>query len=149
MRNTFKKEWINRYFELSKHIAEWSKDPSTKVGAIIVDKYGKILSLGYNGFPRGVEDTEERLNNREVKYNLIVHAEANSILNAATSVSGSRIFTSKFPCNECSKLIVQAGISILYTTSPDSDIELYNRYKEKFEYSKLILKEGNVEVNYI
>ena len=74
--------WHQRYIDLAKTTASWSKDPSRKIGAVIIGENNQIVSLGYNGFPRGIEDTEERLNDRETKYKYIVHAEMNAIYNA-------------------------------------------------------------------
>ena len=73
-------KWDKRFLALAEHIARWSKDPSTKIGAVIVDPNKRVVSLGYNCFPRGVEDSEERLENREVKYKIIVHCERNALL---------------------------------------------------------------------
>lgn len=90
-----------------------SKDPSSKLGAILV-KDGVIISEGYNGFPRGVKDSLERYSIREEKYKYVVHAEANSILNAARNgiiTKGSIMYTNGIPCNECAKSIIQAGIT--------------------------------------
>ena len=81
-------KWQRRFFDLARLIATWSKDPSSQVGAVIVDDKKRIVSVGFNGLPMGVEDTAERLNVRELKYELIVHAEANAILTAPKSVSG-------------------------------------------------------------
>jgi dCMP deaminase len=89
-----------------------SKDPSSKVGAILVND-GVIISEGYNGFPRGVIDSSERYSIREEKYKYVVHAEVNSILNAARngiSTKGSIMYTNGIPCNECAKSVIQAGI---------------------------------------
>lgn len=89
-----------------------SKDPSSKIGAILV-KDGVIISEGYNGFPRGVIDSSERYSIREEKYKYVVHAEVNSILNAARngiSTKGSIMYTNGIPCNECAKSVIQAGI---------------------------------------
>ena len=107
--------WIHRFLRLASHIASWSKDPSTQVGAVIVHPVTRvILGLGYNGFPRSVEDHPDRLNNRPVKYSMIVHAEVNAILNASTSVRGAFLFLTYPPCNECAKLIIQSGIERVY-----------------------------------
>ena len=65
--------WASKYKHLAKEISTWSKDPSTKVGAVVVGEHGQLLSQGYNGFPRGIKDSDERLNNRERKYELVVH----------------------------------------------------------------------------
>ena len=105
--------------ELAKHIASWSKDPSTKVGAVIVDYDRRVIGTGYNGFPRGVNDDAARYQEKAVKYRLVVHAEANAILNAVKSVWGHTLYTTKFPCTGCAKLIIQSGISVVVTPPPD------------------------------
>ena len=103
-------KWKKRFLDLASHIAEWSKDPSTKVGAVIVDDKRRIVATGYNGFPKGVRDSEERLNNRALKHKLVVHAEANAILNAVGSLEGTVLYCTHLPCSSCAKLIIQAGI---------------------------------------
>jgi len=110
-------KWDRRYLVLAKHIAEWSKDPSTKVGAVIVNRDNQIVGTGYNGFPRGVKDDAERYNDRPVKYKFVVHAELNAVLLAGDRCKGSTIyvwpqFVEGVPptCNECAKAIIQAGI---------------------------------------
>jgi dCMP deaminase len=75
-------KWDCRYLKLAKEIAQWSLDPSTKIGAVAVGLKGQVLSQGFNGFPRGIKDLEIRLNNRETKYKFIVHGEMNMIYNA-------------------------------------------------------------------
>ena len=95
--------------------ADRSKDPSTQVGACIVSDDNRILSTGYNGFPKGCSDDEFPWNRDEkfgeTKYNFVVHAELNAILNAGgKSLVGSRIFVSLFPCHECAKAIIQSGV---------------------------------------
>lgn len=104
------KKWDERFVALANHVAEWSKDPSTKVGAVIADDMKRIVSLGFNGFPRGVVDDPERYATRMVKYKLIVHAESNAILSAGRLVSGCTLYATKFPCSECAKQIIQSGI---------------------------------------
>lgn len=100
-----------------------SKDPSTQVGACIVSEDNKILSMGYNGLPRGCSDDEfpwaREGNDLETKYPYVVHSELNAILNyRGGSLEGAKIYVSLFPCNECAKAIIQAGIrTIIY----DSD----------------------------
>ena len=95
--------------------ADRSKDPSTQVGACIVSDDNRILSTGYNGFPQGCSDDDFPWNRDEslgeTKYNFVVHAELNAILNAGgKSLIGSRIFVSLFPCHECAKAIIQSGV---------------------------------------
>ena len=86
-------DWNKWFLGLAEYVSTASKDPSTKVGAVIVDDERRVVSLGYNGLPRGVDDTEERLNNRDLKYRIIVHAERNSLLFARGSVKGCTIYT--------------------------------------------------------
>ena len=88
-------KWDKRYIELAKQISTWSKDPSRKIGAVAVGSKGQILSQGYNGFPRGILDLQERYDNREVKYKHVVHAEMNVIYNATfsgVSLDGASLF---------------------------------------------------------
>lgn len=109
MSNDFK--WEYRFIDLAKFISCWSKDPSTKVGAVIVDSRNRIVSVGYNGFPVGIEDSQILLNSREMKYKKIVHAEANSILFANKSLDNCSLYCfPMFPCSNCCALIIQSGI---------------------------------------
>ena len=107
---------------IAKEISTWSKDPSTKVGAVIV-RDNRILSCGYNGFPSGVED-DNRLSDRETKYRLTIHAEVNAILNAAKNgiiLNDSTLYVYGLPvCVECAKSIVQSGISKVAMVSTKS-----------------------------
>lgn len=103
--------WDYRFLELAKHIAQWSKDPSTKVGAVIVRPDRTIASVGYNGFPRGVWDQAERYNDRQQKYPMVVHAEMNAILSSKEPLSGYTIYVNPVsPCATCSGAIIQSGI---------------------------------------
>jgi len=105
-------KWSERFTDVARLVASWSKDPSTQVGAVIVDTKRRVIGLGYNGFPRGVADTPERYADREQKYPRVVHAEANAILNAIGSVEGCTLYGWPLPpCAECAKLIIQAGIT--------------------------------------
>ena len=106
-------KWDRRYLELAAYIANWSKDPSTKVGAVIVRSDNTVASVGYNGFPRGVIDHEEHYNDRDIKYSKIIHAEVNAILNAKEPLAQCTLYTYPFPfvCVDCAKQIIQVGIS--------------------------------------
>lgn len=107
-------KWSRRFLELAAHISTWSKDPSTTVGALIVDSDKNVRAIGYNGFPRGVEDTQERLNNRELKYPIIVHAERNAIASCARlgiRTDGCTLVCTHFPCSVCAGIIINAGIN--------------------------------------
>jgi len=107
-------KWDVRFMRLAREISLWSKDPSSKIGAVIVNDERRILATGYNGFPRGIADTEERLNDREQKYPRIVHSEMNALMNAlysGVSVKDATIYVYGLPvCSECTKSIIQAGI---------------------------------------
>lgn len=114
--------WDSYFMGVAKMAAKRSKDPSCKVGACIC-KDNKILSTGYNGFPRGLSDkdypwTKNSEDETKNKYFYVVHAELNAILNSNNNVSGSTLYVTKFPCNECCKAIIQSGIKkVIYTDS--------------------------------
>jgi len=118
---TFK--WADRYLRIAKEVSTWSKDDSTKVGAVIIGNKGQIVSQGYNGFPRGVDDDVKSYADREFKYNHVVHAEANCIYNAIhnnTTVRDCTIYVTGLPvCHECAKIIIQCGIAeVIIDTLP-------------------------------
>ena len=137
-------KWDNRFLELAKLIGSWSKDPSTQVGAVIADDNNRILSIGYNGFPKGVEDSEKRLFEREEKYAIIVHAEANALMFANKSVEGCTIYTWPFePCSRCAGLIIQSGIKRVVSV-----IHPEKRWEKNFTISRQLFKEANIPVEY-
>lgn len=107
--------WEEYFMGLALLSAERSKDPNSQVGACIVDDDNKIISVGYNGAPRGYDDDKNMSWEREgnfldTKYAYVCHSELNAILNSKTSVEGCRIYVTLFPCNECAKAIIQSGI---------------------------------------
>ena len=134
--------WKHRFLLLARHVSGWSKDPSTNVGAVIVDDRNICIGLGYNGFPRGIEDSEERLNNRPIKYKYSVHAEINAVLNSNQSVQGCTIYTTLFPCENCAKLLIQAGIKKVVAIGVFGD--LFYRWKESFKISKQMFDEAGI-----
>lgn len=136
-------KWDMRFLTLAEHIAQWSKDPSTKVGAVIVDSRNRIVSLGFNGFPRGVFDDETRYNDKETKYSMVVHAEANAILTAPRSVENCILFTTLFTCNECAKLVIQSGIKRVVSFSEKVKKP---HWEKSFETARQMYKEAGVEV---
>lgn len=104
-------KWDLRFLALAKYWADiCSKDPSTRVGAAIVSDDRKTVILGYNGFPRGVQDIPERYGNRELKHKLVVHAEQNALDCAPCSVKGMTLYCTLCPCNKCAQSIIQKGI---------------------------------------
>jgi dCMP deaminase len=127
---------------MAEYASSASKDPSTKVGSIVVDNKKRVVSVGYNGLPMGVKDTEERLHNRELKYKLIVHAERNALLFSNSSVENCTIYTWPFmPCSSCAALIIQSGISNVVSLNSENP-----RWMEEFELSKQLFKESGVNL---
>lgn len=136
-------DWWDKWFlQLAGHVATASKDPSTKVGAIIVDEKRRIIGTGYNGFPRGIEDTVERYENRAVKYEMVVHAEINAVLNAVKQVRGCTLYSTFFPCPRCAATIIQAGIlRVVHIPSPSDQ-----RYAESRQLAQRMFDEAQIEV---
>lgn len=120
--------WDEYFMGLAHLSALRSKDPNTQVGAAIIDENHRVVSVGYNGFPKGCSDDEFPWSRSggvlNSKYAFVVHAELNAILNSARSVSGCTIYVSLFPCNECAKAIIQSGIKrIVYESDKYADTE--------------------------
>lgn len=119
--------WDEFFMGVALLAAQRSKDPSTQVGACIVNEDNKIIATGYNGAPRGYDDDKCRCWNRDggfldTKYAYVCHAELNAILNSPIPVSKSRIYVALFPCNECAKAIIQAGIKeVIYMSDKYKD----------------------------
>lgn len=138
--------WNRRFLELASFISNWSKDPSTKVGAVIVDCNRRIISTGYNGFPIGVSDDQERLENRDFKYKAILHAEENAIMFARKDLSRCSLYVSSLPpCSHCASLIIQSGIKNVYTWEQ----EIPERWQESINITKTMFKESGVSLNYV
>lgn len=139
-------KWHNRFLELAKHVSSWSKD-TTKVGAVVVEpNTKKVIGLGYNGFPRFVNDDPTRYSDRDTKLKFVCHAELNAILNSNGPVAGCDIYvypTMMKPasCPECAKAIVQSGIKTLYYYKNDNTNP---KWVELEKFSKTILSEGRV-----
>jgi dCMP deaminase len=143
-------KWNKRYANLAKQVSSWSKDPSRKIGAVAVGSKGQILAQGYNGFPRGMLDTQERYDDRPLKYKLVVHAEMNVIYNATfngVSLDGADLYVYGLPvCSECAKGIIQVGIKKVYI-AVDEDIPI--QWIESFELTKTMFNEASVEFDWI
>ena len=138
-------KWDKRFLDLAKLCGSWSKDPSTQVGAVIVDGNNRIVSIGFNGFPQGVEDSEERLVDRETKYDIIVHAEANALMFANKSVEGCTLYTWPFqPCSRCAGLIIQSGISRVV-----SIVRRDERWQKNFKLASKLFEEAGIIVEYL
>lgn len=139
-------KWQRRFFNLAYLVASWSKDPSSQIGAVIVDAYNRVISSGFNGFPVGVKDAEERLGDRETKYKMILHAEENAIMFARQNLSGCSIYVTKMPpCAHCAALIIQSGIKFVYV--PDTEIP--ERWKESVGLTKQMFREAGVKIQFV
>jgi dCMP deaminase len=114
-------DWDYRFLGLADHVAKWSKDPSTKVGAVVVDRQRRVVSMGYNGFPRGVADRDDWYENRVKKYAMVIHAEANAILNATTSLQGCTCYVTHPCCSNCAGMLIQAGVKRVLWRNPSED----------------------------
>ena len=140
-RGTFQvTKWDQIFLGFAQEVSLLSKDPSTKVGAVIVRPDNSFCSMGYNGFPMGIADTEERLNNRELKYKIILHAEINSAIFAREEIKGYTLFTYPFmPCAQCCSYFIQKGIKRVvapYSENP--------RWIEDFKLTRILFEEAGV-----
>ncbi|MEI6237318.1 MAG: dCMP deaminase family protein [Candidatus Saccharibacteria bacterium] len=110
-------DWDETFMQMCRVIAQRSKDPNTQTGACIVSDKNIIISLGYNGFPRGCDDDnlpwDREGDFADTKYPYVVHAEENAVLNANQSTEDAKIYCNLFPCNECAKVIIQKGIKVI------------------------------------
>ena len=139
-------KWDKRFLDLATHISSWSKDPSTKVGCVVVGEDREIRSTGFNGFPRGIKDDEGRLADREQKYPLICHAEENAIMHAARtgiSLKGNTAYVTWPPCSRCTRSLIQAGVSeVVYP----ANINIPDRWQDDFATASAMMEEAGVKV---
>jgi dCMP deaminase len=133
-------KWDLRFLELAKLVSTWSKDPSTQVGAVIVDPDKRIVSVGFNGFPQMMEDRAEWLNNRDEKYSRIIHGEMNALLFAGKSVQGCTLYT--YPCLSCDRCavhMIQAGIMQFVAPYPSED--MLSRWSESLTRTRTYIEQ--------
>lgn len=138
---SYREKWARRFLDLADHVAQWSKDPSTKVGAVIA-RQNEIISVGYNGFPRHIRDIPELYENREAKLLRVIHAEVNAIKYAKGNTINTDIYISIPPCQECAKHIIVNDIDSVWCWQPDESV--MKRYKESFENSRQLFDEAGV-----
>lgn len=137
-----------RFIHLAKHISEWSKDPSTKTGSVIVRPDMTVAAVGYNGFPKAIKDSVELLNNREEKYKRTIHCEMNAILSARERLDGYTLYN--WPgqsCDRCAVHVIQSGITRV--VSPKIENEFTERWKAQIKLAEELFAEAGVEVVYI
>lgn len=140
-------KWRHRLLDMADLVATWGKDPSTKVGAVIADDNNRVVSVGYNGFPRKVEDTPDRLTNRDVKLALTLHAESNAIDFANRDLEGCTIYVTQPPCSNCAARIAQKGMRLVVTRVPDQ--EFATRWKDSLALANDVLGEAGVDLVYL
>jgi dCMP deaminase len=139
-------KWDRRFLHVAKEIATWSKDPSTKIGCVLVrDRH--IIATGYNGFPRGVRDTEDRYHDRPTKYKFVVHAEENALLQAAklgiSTYDATLYCWCAIPCERCMASIINAGITRIVCLK-DEDAEMTKRWPRDIAYA--MVRESGIEL---
>ena len=143
-------KWDLRFMKMAKEVSKWSKDPSKQIGAVAVGENHRILSTGYNGFPTGIFDHEDRYDNRELKYKYVVHAEKNCIYNACLngiSLAGASLYVYGLPvCCECAKGIIQVGIKEVIVEENCFDIAKWN---DSFEITKEFFNETGIILRYV
>lgn len=135
--------------ELARHIGSWSKDKSRQVGCVVVGSGNFVLTIGYNGFPRRIDDDKEHRHQRPAKYLWTEHAERNAVYAAAhngTSLSGAKMYLPWFPCVDCARAIVQAGIVELIAIRPNTTDP---KWGNDFVVSQELLDEAGVKVRYL
>lgn len=137
-----------KYFEVAQVTANlFSKDPDKKVGTILLtEDFSRILSVGINGFPKRVKDDIPQRWERPEKYKWVIHSEINAIANAArtgTPIDGCVAVVTMFPCKDCCKALIQAGVKRVYSTTPDYNHE---RWGEDFKVSRAMFEEVGVDV---
>lgn len=132
---------------MANHVSLLSKDPSTKVGAVIFDEKRRLVSAGYNGFARGVQDKDERLLDRETKYKLTLHAEKNAIMFATGSLEGATIVVTHPCCAQCAALVIQSGIKHVLWPRPSKDF--MSRWADDYAYALAQFTEAKVGVTEI
>lgn len=139
-------KWVQRFLGLAQHVSTWSKDPSTKTGAVIVSPDHMIISLGYNGFPKGVADDPKDYANRAIKYERIIHSEVNAVLAARTDLLRCTLYCYPLmPCSRCATLIIQSGVStVVFPYSEDSAV--LNRFKDSHEHAVDMFQDAGVKL---
>ena len=146
MLRAMSEKWDRRFIALARHIAGWSKDPSTQVGCVVVGPDREIRSTGFNGFPRGIDDSAERLSDRELKYPFICHAEENAIMHAArigVSLKDCSAYVTWPPCTRCARSLIQAGVRTVYYPA---GLAIPERWEDDFRISTQMFRESGVQV---
>lgn len=137
--------WVSRILGLAKTVASWSKDRSTKVGAVITSPDGRPISWGFNGFPMGVDDNDDSRHQRPVKYQYTCHAEKNALDLAPGPVSGGVMFVTLSPCTGCARSIIQRRISTVVVDHAGSVDHCPDHWKEDLILARSMMLEAGVK----
>lgn len=135
-------KWAGRFIDMAFLVASWSRDPSSQVGAVII-RGKRIVSLGFNGFPAGTDDSQNLYEDRDRKYLRVVHAEKNAILFAKQDLTGCTLYATHFPCCQCAAFIIQAGINCVVV--PQQTVEFMGRWKYHIRESLNMFHEAKVK----
>ena len=138
--------WDERFLALAHHISQWSKDPSTKVGAVLVGTDKRQVALGYNGFPPGITDSNSRLADRDAKLRYTLHAERNVLDNAHFPTQGATLYVTHPPCCNCALSIISKGVTRVVSSPVSSDFRL--RWGTEMFHSAWVLHEAGVGFNF-
>lgn len=137
-------KWDQRFIELARFVSDWSKDPSTKVGAVLVRPDRTVAAIGFNGFARGVADHDHRYADRPTKYEMVVHAELNALLNAREAVAGYTLYVTPLPpCSQCAAAIIQQGIKRVVMLMKK---DLPSTWADKWRIASTMFNEAGVAV---
>jgi dCMP deaminase len=137
-------KWHIRFLRLAAEVSTWSIDPSTKVGCVLV-KNKRVISTGYNGFPKNISDSFDRLMDREQKYEITVHAEVNAVTTAAlhgVSTENCTAYVTFSPCSRCASVLVNAGVTAVYVAGGSV---IPDRWLDNFILASKILAEARVK----
>lgn len=140
-------KWSQRFLRLALSISEWSKDPKTRVGAVLVNTEKTVVATGFNGLPRRIEDDPNILSDRDLKNRLTIHAEMNAILNCRVPLDGLTMFVTNHPCHECAKMIVAAGIVAVHALNPTGEFE--EKWKDSILQARDTLALGSVPLTLV
>jgi dCMP deaminase len=139
-------KWDKRFIEMAYLVAGWSKDPSTKCGAVITDG-NRLVSVGFNGFPQGTNDDPELYHDRDEKYRRVQHSERNAILFAERSLRGCTMYVVPMPpCSQCAGMIIQSGIKRVVTVKPSP--EHIERWGKDIQSTLSMFDEAGVKIDY-
>lgn len=135
------RKWDDRLLGMASVVATWSKDPKRRVGAVIADADNRVVSVGYNGFPRGVGDSPALLEDSQQKLLRTLHAEANALLFAARPVAGCVAYVTYPPCSQCAAMLIQAGITRVVAFHPG---EVSSKWAASWEAAEQMMREAGV-----